>query len=437
MDDDQPQELNDIEAPASARGIEPPSGWLVTFRALRHRNFALFWCGQLISLIGTWMQSLAQSWLVQDLVHRQLRLSNASLYLGLVSAAGSFPTLLLTLYAGVIADRFDKRRIIIATQTWMMILAFILAWLTWHGVIQIWQVMVMAALLGVANAFDMPTRQAFVKDMVGPEDLLNAIALNSSMFNGARIIGPAVAGVLVALPGIGVSGAFFLNGVSFIAVIAGLLAIRLPRRSGTRATGHVWQHLREGFSYVRHHRVIRALLIVMSVFSTFGFSYIVLLPAVTTQILKGQANVYGLLLACGGLGALIGALTLATLAGRVRKGSVLLVGSLLFAPALLALGASRQLYLTAALLALTSAGLVACSATINSLIQETVPDHLRGRVMSIWMFVFAGFAPLGALFVGTMAHFTSIPLAYFLCGLVCVSTVIGVSVRIPWLWKLE
>lgn len=438
MADREPQQPDAPDEPLSPRGITPPGGIAVTFRALRHRNFALFWSGQLISLIGTWMQMLAQSWLVQDLVHRQLGIANASLYLGLVSAAGSVPTLLLTLYAGVIADRHDKRRILVITQTWMMLLAFVLAWLSWRGTIHIWQVMILAALLGVGNAFDMPTRQAFVKDMVGPEDLLNAIALNSSMFNSARIIGPAVAGILVALPRVGVTGAFFLNGISFIAVIAGLLAIRLtPRAGAAPPTGNTWQHLRAGFRYVKGNKVILVLLIALAFFSTFGFSYLVLLPAVTTQILHGEAHIYGFLLASGGVGALVGALTLATLAGRVRTGQVMLFGSTLFSLGLLALSQSRHLYLTAVLLALISSGLVVCSASINSIIQTVVPDHLRGRVVGIWAFVFAGFTPIGALFAGTVAHLFSIPAAYFLSGLICLSLLVVITLRVRWVWRLE
>lgn len=417
--------------------------WPATFRALRHRNFQLFWTGQLISLIGTWLQNTVQGWLVYQLAVQEFHTTNPSFYVGLISIAGSLPMLVLTLFAGVVADRNDRRRILVLTQACSGILALALAVLTGTGMIRLWQVGVLAGLLGIVNAFDMPTRQSFVKDMVGPKDLSNAIALNSSIFNGARILGPAIAGVLISIPAIGIAGAFYANAFSYIAVIAGLVAIRLTPNPVAPSNANIWAHMREGLTYVIHHQAIRLILLIMAIFSVFGFSYVVLLSVVAGSVLHTGARGYGLLLAFSGVGALVGTLILATLAGRIRKGAVLLFGGLLFSVGLILFSLSHAFLLSAILLMFVAGGLVVASASINSLIQEIVPDHLRGRVVSIWAFIFAGFTPIGSLYCGLLGHVATpltpaAPLTPILLGgFVCLLTIIALSIRTPWLWKLE
>ena len=409
----------------------------MTFRALRHRNFQLFWSGQLISLIGTWMQNLAKQWLVFSLASQQFGKEHTALPLGIVTTVGSLPLLLFSLFGGVVADRLNKRRILIVTQSCAMMLAFVLAILVQLHVIQLWHVALLALLLGTVNAFDMPARQAFVKDMVGPEDLVNAIALNSSIFNGARIIGPAIAGILIAIHGIGISGAFYLNGISYLAVIAGLIGIRLAWQPTVSTTANVWEHLHEGFVYAKNHRAIRLILIVMAIFSLFGFSYTVLMPAIAGVVLRSNVRGLGILTTFSGAGALVGALALATFAGQIRKGKVLLFGGMTFSLALIAFSFSHHFLLSSLLLMFVTGGLVVSTASINSLIQETTPDALRGRVVSIWTFLFAGSAPLGALYAGTVAHFTSFTTPILIGGSVCLLTIIYLSLRAPWLWRLE
>ncbi|MHB9131884.1 MAG: MFS transporter [Armatimonadota bacterium] len=414
--------------------------WPATLRALRHRNFRYFWFGQLISLIGTWMQSLAQQWLVLQLVGPV----NTSLYIGLVSTIGSLPMLFLSLYAGVIADRYDKRCILIVTQTAFMLLALGLAALVWLNMAQLWLVMLFAALSGTVMAFDMPTRQAFVKDMVGPEDLLNAIALNSSIFNGARIIGPAVAGGLIALHQIGISGAFFLNGLSFIAVIFGLLLIRTPFTPRLAGSNSTWQHLQEGFQYVKSHRTLRLVMILMAIYSVFGFSYIVLMPVIAKSLNKG-ADSLGLLIGSTGVGAFIGAVLLASLAGMVRKGRILLTGGLTFCVAMIAFSQGHFLFpnphnqfiFSLLVLPFVGAGLILASSSINSLVQEIAPDHLRGRVVSIWAFIFAGFTPIAGVYAGVTANFTTPMTAILIGALACFVAISLLTIRAPWIWRLE
>lgn len=411
--------------------------WPTTFQALRHRNFQLFWTGQLISLIGTWMQSLAQQWLVNSLARSEFHVENTSLYLGFVSMVGSLPLFFFSLFGGVIADRRDKRRLLILTQSCFMLLAFALAFLAFTGKIRLWHVMVFATLSGTIMALDMPTRQSFVKDLVGPRDLLNAIALNSSIFNGARIIGPAVAGFLIGLRGIGVPGAFFLNGVSYIAVIAGLWCIRIAPAPRPSTGGSVWEELKEGFRYVIRHRTIRLLMILMGVY-VFGFAYVVLMPVIAGTVLgHPDAGSLGILMSSTGAGALIGALLLATLAGRVRKGQVMLYAGLVFSVALAAFSFSRSFLLSALVLPFVGAGLILTSASINSLIQEMVPDRLRGRVISIWAFVFAGSTPITALYAGIVGHLAT-PTTPLLVGAIITIAAIGLlSLRAPWVWSLE
>lgn len=424
--------------------------WPSTIRALRHRNFRLFWFGQMVSLVGTWMQNTAQSWLVFALAKTEYGPANASFYVGAVSAMGSLPMFLLTLYAGVISDRYDRRRILIATQTILGLLAAGLAMLVGTGTIRLWHVAVFAVCSGLTMAFDMPTRQAFVKDMATPEDLVNAIALNSSVFNLARIIGPGVAGWLMSLSIVGISGVLYLNAASYIAVIVGLVLIHVPAAAVRARAGSVWEHLLEGFRYVAGHRVIRLLMILMAIYSVFGFSYAVLMPVIANQVLHQTESGYGIMLGATGTGAFIGAVFLASAASRIRKGRLLLASGLIFTVPLILfsqitrlpaayVGATRlalDYHLSLLLLAFIGSGLVMASASINSAIQEIVPDHLRGRVVSIWAFIFAGFTPIGALYAGTIAHYTSSLTVLLIGGLVTLLTIISITLRARWLWSL-
>src|SRR5580658_5859776 len=274
-----------------------------TIRSLKYRNFQLFFSGQLISLVGTWMQNVAQAWLVY-------RMTGSSVLLGVVSFAGQIPVVPLAPLAGMVADRMDRRKVVIATQTASMVLALVLAVLTLTKLVNVWEVIVLASLMGVVNSFDIPARQSFLVEMVGREDLMNAIALNSSMFNGARIIGPAIAGILVA--SIGEGWCFFANGVSFIAVIIGLLLMRIAPRQRERETASAFEHIAEGFRFVRHTAPIRTVLLLLGLVSLVALPYTVLMPIFAARILHGNARTLGILGAASGTGALAGALLLAS-----------------------------------------------------------------------------------------------------------------------------
>ncbi len=391
-------------------------------RGLRHRNFQLFFSGQLISLIGTWMQNVAQSWLVY-------RLTGSSILLGAVGFSNQIPVFLFSPLGGIVADRKNRHRVVIATQISSMILAFILAGLTLAGKITVWEIFVLAALLGVVNAFDIPARQAFIFDMVGKEDLINAIALNSSMFNGARVIGPAIAGILVA--SIGEGWCFFANGASYIAVIIGLLLMHITvaqRRSGTATPV---EDVLEGFQFVRHTRPIRALLLLLGLVSLVGSPYAVLMPIFADRILHSGATGLGILMAASGVGALFGALTLAFKSGVSGLGTWVLVASSGFGASLILFGMSKMLWLSALLLVPLGFSLMVQMASSNTLIQSMVPDHLRGRVMSVYSMMFMGMAPIGALGAGIIANHLGAPMAVAIGGAACIGGSIVFGNRLP------
>ncbi len=373
-----------------------------TFQAMRHRNFRLWFVGQLVSLVGTWMQTIAQNWLVYTL-------TGSAADLGLVNFVGAVPMVFLTLYAGVIADRFEKRRVVFWCQVAMMLLAFILAGLCWTGVVRFWHVLLLAFLLGTAMAIDTPARQAFAVELVGKEDLTNAIALNSGIFHGARVLGPAAAGLLIAISG--VAGAFFLNGVSFLAV---LLALFLMDASLIRRTGGGVDSAKDqlgGVRYLRENRVPRAIVLMISLSSLIAMPYYVLIPIYAKEILGRGAEAYGVLMSAAGIGSVAGALFSATpLAGR-RKGRTIIASGLAF-PALL-LGFAFCKGYASSLLVLVAVGfaVVVQNALANSLLQEHVPDHLRGRVMSLYVSLLLGLMRIGSLLIGWLAELTSTPTA--------------------------
>jgi MFS family permease len=396
---------NDSRHPDLRESGHPPntaaSGVLpAAFRALRHRNFQLFFSGQLISLIGTWMQNIAQAWLVY-------RLTGSSLLLGSVAFAGQFPVFLVAPIGGIVADRYHKQSVVIATQTASMILALLLAILTLTHTVQVWHIFVLSALLGVVNAFDIPGRQAFLVDMVGKEDLMNAIALNSSMFNGARIIGPAIAGILVAH--IGEGWCFFANAVSYIAVIAGLMLMRVEHRPHQRVDSPL-THLLEGFRFVRHTTPIRSILLLLGLVSLVAMPYTVLMPIFADKILHGGARALGLLMGATGIGAMFGALTLAAKRGVRGLGRWISFSCAGFGVSLILFSFSRYLWLSAALLLPVGFCMMLQMSSSNTLIQAMVPDELRGRVMAAYSMMFMGMGPVGAFFGGALADRLGAPI---------------------------
>jgi MFS family permease len=394
----------------------------LALRAMRHRNFQLFFGGQLISLTGTWMQSVAQSWLVY-------RLTGSVVLLGFVGFAGQIPVFLLAPIGGAVADRRNRHRILIATQSAAMLFAFALAALSLTGHILVWHVFALAALLGLVNAFDIPARQAFVVDMVGKDDLINAIALNSSMVNGARIVGPAVAGVLVA--SIGEGWCFFANAVSYVAVIAGLLLMKIKTQARVPLPGSSLAHIAEGFSFVAHTAPVRALLILLGLISLMGMPYAVLMPIFADQILHGGASGLGLLMGASGAGALVGALSLAMRRGMRGLGRWVALSSAGFGVSLILFSLSRSFWLSAALIVPVGFTMMIEMASSNTLIQAMVPDKLRGRVMAVYSMMFMGMAPIGALLAGVLANRLGAPNTVALGGAVCVAGAIIFGLRLP------
>ena len=345
-------------------------------RALAHRNYRLFFAGQLISLIGTWMQSVGEMWLVY-------RLSHSSLLLGTAGFFSQIPVFLFAPFGGMLADTRDRRRILVCTQASAMVLAGILAALTLTGVVRIWHVFTLAALLGLVNAIDIPTRQAFVADLVKRDDLMNAIALNSSMFNGARVVGPAVAGVLVA--SIGEGWCFFANSVSYIAVIAGLLMMTFAgqRQRKQQMEISAFEHIAEGFRFVFSAAPIRALMMLLGAVSLLGMPYAVLMPIFADQILHSGAHGLGMLMGFSGGGALLGAIALAMKKRVQGLGMWVTVSAAMFGVALIGFSFSRHLWLSCLLIVCTGFFMMVQMSSSNTLIQSMVSDHLRGRVMAV------------------------------------------------------
>jgi MFS family permease len=380
-------------------------------RAFRHPNYRLFFAGQLVSLIGTWMQTAAQSWLVY-------RLSGSAELLGLAGFFSQGPVFFFAQIGGAVADRRNRHGILVATQIASMLLALVLAGLTLGGVVQVWQVFLLAALLGTVNAFDIPTRQAFLVEMVGHDDMQNAIALNSSMFNAARLVGPAVAGVTVAAVGEG--WCFLINGLSYVAVIASLLAMRMAPFLPSRVKGSILAEMREGLSYSTRTRPIRAVLLLIGVMSLLGMPYTVLMPIFAAQILGGGAEHLGLLMSSAGLGALLGALLLARRSGLGGIGKTIGLAIAGFGGALILFAFSHWFWLSALLLVLVGFCQMTQMASSNTLVQAMVPDSYRGRVMALYSMMFMGLAPFGALLSGLVAGFIGAPATIALGGLACI-----------------
>jgi MFS family permease len=391
-------------------------------RAFRHRNYQLFFGGQLISLTGTWMQSVGESWLVY-------RLTGSSALLGVTSFATLAPVFFFATIGGTVADRVDRHRIILITQTLSMVLPLTLAALTLSGRVQVWHIFVLATCLGIVNAFDVPARQAFVVDLVGREDLSNAIALNSTMVNGARIVGPAVAGVLVAAVGEG--WCFLLNGVSYIAVIAGLLMMDVPRRPPHAARASAFRDTVEGFRFVASTAPVRALLVLLGVVSFAGMPYSVLMPVFAESILHSGPKGLGVLMAASGAGSLGGAIALLSRRGVRGLGRWVALSTTAFGVALICFSQSRTFWLSVLLLVPVGAAMMVEMASSNTLIQAMVPNALRGRVMAVYSMMFMGMAPFGALFAGWQAERIGAPATVAIGGVVCIIGSAIFSLRLP------
>lgn len=390
--------------------------WRHTFRALRHRNYRLFFWGQLVSLIGTWMQQTAMSWYVYQI-------TNSKLLLGTVAAVGSAPMMLFSIWGGSLADLYPKRSIIVATQTAQMVCAFLLAAGAWAGFARPLFIIVIAGLNGVAMGFDMPARQAFTVEMASREDLLNAISLNSSIVNGARVVGPSIAGLLIGA--VGVSMCFFLNGVTFVAVIAGLMMMRLPPFQRPPHAVSAREHAWNGIVYSIKHQRVRTILLLFLAVGAFGWSYSVLMPAFARDVLGRGANGYGVLMSASGTGAFIGALVVATYGHLFAPRRLALGGVWLFSIALLALSLSRNFYLALAFLLVAGFGMLLFFSTSNTVLQTIVPDEMRGRVMGVWSLVFGAMIPLGSFEAGAVAHWLGTPFAVAFGAVICAASALA------------
>ena len=429
------QENASASGAAAAESVLPR--WQAAGRALRHRNFQLFFGGQLISLIGTWMQTVAQSWLVY-------RLTGSGLKLGAVGFASQIPVFLFAPIGGIVADRSNRKHVVIGTQIASMLLAFVLAALTLTHTVdhRIWLIFVLAALLGVVNAFDIPGRQSFLVDMVGREDLMNAIALNSSMFNGARVIGPAVAGILVARLGEG--WCFFANGASYLAVIAGLMLMNVHSPARVSSQTSPFEHIKEGFRFVNRTAPIRALMVLLGLVSVVGMPYAVLMPIFADRVLHHGGQEFasligshdlgavrlGILMGAAGVGALLGALTLALRTGVKGLGTWISVCCAGFGISLMLFSFSRSFWLSVLLLPV-GYFIMLQMASSNTLIQVMVPDALRGRTMAVYSMMFMGMGPVGALLGGALSDRLGAPLTVAIGGFASVMGAWWFAVQLP------
>lgn len=364
------------------------------FPALSNKNYQLYFSGQFVSLIGTWMQIVAQGWLV-------LKLTNSPFLIGLVAAIAAFPTLLFSIFGGLIVDKFPKRKILIFTQISAMVLAFILGILTIFKIVNVWEIAFLAFLLGVVNAIDIPARQSFVVELVGKENMPSAISINSGSFNGARVIGPSLAGILIGM--IGVGGAFILNGLSYIAVIIALLKIKVADFAG-KTHPNPLKAIEEGISYSYTHPIISTLLVFTAVVSIFGWSFTTILPVIVQDIFHMDATGLGYLYAAVGLGAVSGAISVSAFSKKVSALVFILGGNTLFSLAIILFTLSYSLPLALFSLFIAGFGLLSMFSMINSTIQNLVEDHFRGRVMSLYTVMFLGMAPFGSLQIGFLSQ---------------------------------
>ncbi len=397
------------------------------FSSLRVKNFRLYWLGMFVSLVGTWVQAVAQSWLV-------FQLTNSIFLLGLVGFLSSIPIFLLSLFGGVVADRMNKKKVLLVTQIAFMLLAFFLAILTQMKLITPAQIMFIALLNGIVMAFDAPSRQAVIAELVGKEHLLNAIALNSAAFNSARIIGPALAGILIA--SIGMSGCFYINGISFFAVIIALLLININNGQRRSARTHLIKDLSDGLRFIKDNHIILILISMVGITSLFGISYVILMPVFANDVLNVGVKGLGLLMSFTGFGALIAALILARLGDFKYKGKLLISSSIIFSISLVLFSLSKTYFISLITLILIGAASVTSIGIVNTLLQTLVPDEFRGRAMSAFMLTFAGFMPFGNLLAGSLAHIWGVSITVFISGIICTVFFIIINIVCPDIRKI-
>jgi MFS family permease len=423
-DKSEPQTINKIE------NTVPPKRSRIkkTFTALKYPNYKLWFWGQMTSLMGTWMQITAQGFLVYDLTH-------SPVYLGYVGFAAGIPTWIFMLYGGVIADRISKRDILVITQTVMMFLAAILAALTFLNVIQPWEIILLAFLLGVANAFDAPSRVSLVNELVDKKDLTNAIALNSTLFNTATATGPAIAGITYAIAG--PAWCFTINAVSFIGIIFALRKMNLGGTAIQRKSSSAFEDLIEGLKYTASHPIVRVLVLMVASISIFGLSFATLLPAWAVNVLHGDSATNGFLQSARGVGALAAALTIASLGRFNFKGKLLTIGSIAFPVLMFVFSFTRWQFFSLLVILGIGSALILTMNIANALIQTLVSDNLRGRVMGVYTFTFFGFLPIGALLMGALAQHLGEPEAILLCSLVTLTVSLLIFIFAPAIRRLK
>lgn len=401
-----------------------------TFKAFAHRNYRLYWAGMLVSQTGSWMQTLGQQWLV-------LQLTDSALWLGIIGFCTSIPVLVFSLFAGALADRINKRHLIMITQTAAMLQALVLAILTSTGLVQTWHVVLSALALGAINAFDRPARQSFVVELVGREDLPNAIALNSMIFNGARIFGPSLAGILIAIPHIGPAGAFWINAISFLAVLASLAIMDHKPGPATELGRSMRANIVEGLQYARTSSIISTLMFMATITSIFGMSYNTMMPLMARDVLRVGAAGQGVMMTFVGVGAVIGLLVMASISSTVATGSIFIASNLLWPPMLLLFALSRSFPITLAALLVLGGALMVQNAATNTLLQTAVADKLRGRVMGLYNVTFNGMMPFGSLQTGIVADWFGAPVALAVGGAICLVRALWLTVRAPHLRALR
>jgi MFS family permease len=425
MEEPQPTSQSEIPPEPKHRFYVNPSK---TFEALQFPNYRLWFMGQLASLVGTWMQSTAQGYLVYQL-------TGSPAYLGYVGFANGIPFWIFSLIGGVTSDRISRRKLLIITQSVAMVLAFVLAALVFTDVVQPWHIIVLAFLLGINNAFDAPARQAFVSEMVSREALGNGIALNSAMFNLATAVGPAIAGLAYAT--LGPAWCFTINGISFLAVIIALAMMRFKPFVAPKRTQSTWSDVKEGLSYVQHNKTILILIGMLGVTSLFGMSYATLIPAWAVEVLKGDATTNGWLQSVRGIGALIASLIIASLGTSAKRGRMLTIGSFLFPALLIVFSFIRSIPIALLLLLGVGWAFMTFINLANNLVQHIVPDHLRGRVMSIYALIFLGMMPIGSMLGGLLAEVFGTPTAVLASASVALMFAIILYIGAPFIRKLH
>ncbi len=422
-----PAGREDGDPPRATRGMasEQSGPFRVIFRTLKSRNYRLFFAGQGVSLIGTWMQQVALSWLVY-------RLTDSVFLLGVVGFAGQFPTFVISPFAGVLSDRWNRHRTLILTQALSMAQALTLAVLVLTGAVAVWHIILLSLFLGCVNALDIPTRQSFVIHMIDDKkDLGNAIALNSAMFNGARFLGPSVAGILIALVGEGVC--FLLNGLSYLAVIAALLAMKLSPAAPVKKSTNILQELAEGFRYAYEFKPIRFILLLLALTSFMGVPYAVLMPAFARDVLHGGPHTLGFLMSAAGVGAFMGAIYLASRTSVFGLGRIIPLSGGIFGMGLIAFAFSRTLWISLLLMLVVGIGIMIHVASCNTMLQTLVEDGKRGRVMSFFAVAFLGMAPLGSLMAGSVAQAIGITATMAIGGVFCIAGAIFFAGKLPLL----